>query len=73
MDKDLAHFLRLARRGQSEGASAGEYRAAILATAILGNIPVMDLSAILGAVDFITLVHRDATSAAAILENPANE
>ena len=51
----LDHFINLARRGDSPGASSGEQRAFKLAMAVIDNLPGLDATAMIGLSAFIFL------------------
>lgn len=53
ISKSLEHFVRLARSGARPGASSGEYRARVLAEAIIENAPGLDEEAKEGAAEFL--------------------
>jgi hypothetical protein len=66
---ELTHFVRLARRGKHRGCSSGERQARNLAKAILEAAPVLDDSAINGAVKFLVGCAQAPWKARELLEN----
>jgi hypothetical protein len=54
--KPLDHFIRLATRGASPGASGGEKRAFRLAKCLVEDLPGLDGRAIAGMAEFARLV-----------------
>lgn len=56
MTKNLEHFVRLAKRGQSPAASGGEARAWAIAQALLEHAPGLDETATAGIGELANLI-----------------
>lgn len=65
---DLEHFVRLAKRGKYPAASGGENRARRLAVAFLDNLPGLDGSALLGAMEFAEMVQGSPEEARTLVD-----
>lgn len=64
---ELAHFVKLARRGAYPAASGGEHASHYVARAILLRVPGLDSKAIVGLQEFVLLAALDNGTAAELL------
>jgi hypothetical protein len=65
--KPIDHFLRLAKRGASPGASGGEKRAFRLAKAVVEDLPGLDNQAVAGFGEFAIIAYSKPMTAGDML------